>query len=133
MSGQSGADLGKQNVEALRRYIGALERQGAALPARNGKINVSAVALACGFDRAVLYQNPAAKRELAEAAARLGLDGMAERPADASAADPRDERIRRLEQQNAALLAENHDLRRQVARLRHIEEHMAETGRRVAR
>lgn len=133
MTGQSGADLGKQNVEALRRYIGALERQGAALPARNGKINVSAVALACGFDRAVLYQNPAAKRELAEAAARLGLDGMAERPAEAGATDPRDERIRRLEQQNAALLAENHDLRRQLTRLRHIEEHMAETGRRVAR
>ena len=64
------------------------------------------MALGCGFDRAVLYQNPAAKRELAEAVARLGLDGSAERLADASTADPRDERMRRLEQQNAALLRE---------------------------
>ena len=67
-------------------------------------MNVSAVALACGFDRAVLYQNPAARQLLKEAAARLGLDAKVS-AWDAVAVDLRDQRILKLEQENANLKA----------------------------
>ena len=94
-------------------------------------MNVSAVALACGFDRAVLYQNPAARQLLKEAAARLGLDAKVS-AWDAVAVDLRDQRILKLEQENANLKAEIFELRRNLRRLEHVEEIMIETGRRVS-
>jgi len=141
--GKSGRERGAENVEALRTYVAALEAEGRAVPERGGKVNVSAVALACGFDRQVLYSNPAAKALLEEAVGRLGLGmpeqrRMARRDAD-SGPDPRDRRIHQLEQANASLRAELHALREEklqlkakLARLGHIEAHIIETGRRVA-
>ncbi|MFC5509365.1 hypothetical protein ACFPN9_29555, partial [Bosea massiliensis] len=78
----SGAALGAENVEKLRRYLRQLSDEKQPLPERNGRANVSAIALACGFDRQVLYKNPGAKRLLAEAVAELGLDAPA--PTDAA-------------------------------------------------
>ncbi|MBK3732292.1 hypothetical protein GAY29_04095 [Azospirillum brasilense] len=132
--GLSGADIGRKNQRALLAYLRGIREACARLPARNGKVNVTAVALACGFDRGVLYQNPRCKRLLQIAVKWYGLEGVGDR-ADAApdTHDPRDDRIRKLEQQNAALLAENHSLRRKLARLQHIDNEMSETGRRVWR
>jgi hypothetical protein len=64
---KSGSALGAENAETLKNYLEALEREGRPLPMRGGEPNRSAIALACGFDRQVLYKNPAAK-ELLDAA-----------------------------------------------------------------
>ncbi|MBM6581666.1 hypothetical protein ILT44_15825 [Microvirga sp. BT689] len=132
----SGAEAGAENLERLRRYLAALQAEGKPLPERNGRVNVSAVALACGFDRQVLYKNPAAKAELDAAVGRMGLEtGAAADGSDKPAAatpDRRDRRIHQLEQENAALRAEVAGLREQIRRMRHVEEHMTESGRRVA-
>ncbi|MDT7953871.1 MAG: DUF6262 family protein [Acetobacteraceae bacterium] len=139
---RSGPQKGADNVERLRAYLAGLGGEGRALPERGGKVNVSAVALACGFDRNVLYTNPAAKALLEGALSTLGLAGpeRAEAaPPAASGPDPRDRRINQLEQANASLKAENgalraerNGLRERLRRLEHIEAHMVETGRRVA-
>jgi hypothetical protein len=129
---KSGAMLGAEHVARLNSYLQCLATEGRRLPSKSGKVNVSAVALACGFDRAVLYQNPAARSILQEAAIRLGLDAqIAVR--DSTAVDRRDQRILQLEQENATLKAEVFEIRRALRRLEHIEELMVETGKRIPR
>lgn len=141
--GRSGRERGAENVAVLRAYLDALGAEGRRLPERGGRVNLSAVALSCGFDRQVLYANPGARTLLEDAVGRLGLDlpdqpRTAADPAAPGAADPRDRRIHRLEQtntelkaENTALRAERNRLRAEVERLRHVEAHMVETGRRV--
>lgn len=134
----SGAAAGAENVRRLRSYLDDLAEKRLRLPERQGRVNVSAVALACGFDRQVLYKNPAAKGMLAEAEAALGLDRGGggsqdedEKPTVRSP-DQRDRRIHKLEQENAALRAEVVGLRERLRRVRHVEQHMTETGRWIA-
>jgi hypothetical protein len=129
---QSGAEIGAENVQRLRVYLEMIAVAGRGLPAHNGKVNTSAVALACGFDRAVLYQNPAARQLLEEAATRLGLDAQVS-TREAVSIDLRDQRILKLEQENATLKAEIFDLRRNLRKLEHVEEIMVDTGRRITR
>jgi hypothetical protein len=133
MKGKSGTQLGSDNVERLKTYLSELNGEGRGLPARGGKVNVTAIALACGFDRQVLYKNPAAKQALEEAAARLGLEASEAERATSNETDHRDRRILQLEQANAVLKAEVEALRERLKRFSHIEEHMVETGRRVPR
>ena len=140
---KSGQRRGADNVAALEAYVAALEADGRSLPERGGKANVSAIAIACGFDRNVLYTSAPAMRLLEEAVSRLGLElpGQQRAPSgqDAGAADHRDRRILQLEQANATIKAENgalraerNTLREKLGRFEHIEAHMIETGRRVA-
>lgn len=136
-AGRSGQEVGTENVERLRAYLADLDGRGLPLPTRGGEVNVSAIALACGFNRQVLYVNEAAKALLADAVAKGGFvreeaagDGEAdEKPVTRT--DRRDRRIHRLEQENAALKAENAGLRERLRRLEHVETVMM-TGRRVA-
>lgn len=131
----SGAAAGAENANRLRTYLDGLAAEGLALPMRNGRVNISAIALICGFDRQVLYKNPAAKELLAQAEAALGLVDTAEAEDDKPAVkspDQRDRRIHKLEQENASLRAEVVGLRERLRRIRHVEDHMAESGRRVA-
>ena len=132
----SGAAAGAENVRRLRAYLNDLQKQGLPLPVRQGKVNVSAVALACGFDRQVLYKNPAAKEMLEEAEVALGIEpeagGTDDKKPIVRGPDKRDRRIHTLEQENAALRAEVAGLRERLRRVRHVEDHMAETGRWVA-
>ena len=135
---KSGFQVGAEYVERLKRYFADVASEGRPLPARGGKPNASAIALACGFDRQVLYKNPAAKELFDKAVRELDVERAAdhgklddEKPVARS--DPRDQRILKLEQENASLRAERADLRARLRRLEHIEELMVETGRRVAR
>jgi polyhydroxyalkanoate synthesis regulator phasin len=130
---KSGSEIGTENVERLRRYLADLENEGRKLPERGGRANVSAIALACGFDRQVLYKNPAAKRLLDDAVQRLGLAEAAGDEKPVMRSDRRDQRILTLEQQNASLRAENAGLREKLWRLEHVEDIMIDTGRRVSR
>lgn len=128
----SGRQKGDQNVEALKIYLARLLAANEALPAHGGKINITAVALACGFKREVLYQNPRCKQILGEAIKKLGLGSE---PAAQTVANDGvvllERRINTLEQENAALYAEVLELRRKLRQFEHIEQHMVETGRRV--
>jgi Family of unknown function (DUF6262) len=128
----SGAAAGAENAARVRTYLENLEAVGRGLPERDGKPNMSAIALAAGVDRQVLYKNPAARVAVEEAATRLGLEAFEPR-ATQPVRDLRDQRILKLEQENASLKAENSELRRRLRQLEHMESHMAETGRRVVR
>jgi hypothetical protein len=67
--GRSGRDIGADHAASLRRYLSTVN----ALPARDGKINMSAVALGAEFDRQVLYKNPKYARLLDEPSRRSVL------------------------------------------------------------
>lgn len=136
VGGKSGPALGAENVEKLRAYLDDLRERGVPLPMRGGEVNRSAIALACGFNRQVLYVNEGAKALLDEAVVGAGLGedleqagGDDDKPVTRS--DKRDRRIHQLEQANAALRAENHGLRERLRRLEHVEAVMM-AGRRVA-
>lgn len=134
--GKSGPLAGVENVEKLRAYLDDLRERGVPLPMRGGEVNRSAIALACGFNRQVLYVNEGAKALLDEAVAGAGLMVGLERAEDdddkpVARSDKRDRRIHQLEQANAALRAENYGLRERLRRLEHVEAVMM-AGRRVA-
>ena len=129
---KSGSVVGAENVAHLKSYLEALEREGRALPMRGGEVNRSAIALACRFDRQVLYKNPAAKALLDVAIKKLGLAEAEDDAEPIVKTDRRDERIRTLEQQNASLRAEITGLREKLRRLEQVEDIMVTTGRRVS-
>lgn len=128
---KSGSALGAENVAHLKIYLESIEREGRRLPMRGGEVNRSAIALACGFDRQVLYKNPAAKEVLDAAVKKLGIAEPEEDADPVVKTDRRDERIRTLEQQNASLRAEITGLREKLRRLEQVEDIMVTTGRRV--
>lgn len=129
----SGRDIGDGHVEALRNYLGGISASGGGLPHRGGKVHLTAVAKACGFNREVLYQNPRCKALLTEAATSLGLAASELRPEGAGNVDTAalERRISQLERQNASLYAEVHDLRRRLRQFQGIEAVMTASGRRV--
>jgi Family of unknown function (DUF6262) len=130
---KSGGAIGAENVDRLKSYLDALERESRPLPMRGGEPNRSAVALACGFDRQVLYKNPAAKALLEAAVEKLDTGVAQDDEAKLEPkSDRRDRRILSLEQQNAALRAENAGLREKLRRLEQVEDIMVTTGRRVS-
>ena len=135
MTTRSGADIGADNAARLAKYITDLESAGVGFPVRGGKPNMSAIAIACGFDRQVLYKNPAAVALLEDFITRHPIAGSGNDAAvdrdDKPTADKRDSRIRQLEQQLAAARAEVAGLREQLRRYRHVEEHAISTGRGV--
>jgi hypothetical protein len=129
--GKNGKTIGDENVRKLQLYLERLRHAGDGLPGRGGKVNISAVAMACGFNREVVYQNPHCRRLLDEAVTTLGFRGLTSRSeADDAGKAKLERRLNHLEQHNAALVAEVHELRRQLTKLRHIEE-MVEAGKRV--
>ena len=136
MEGKSGAQIGAEHVARVRQHIADLRAAGRGLPSRAGKPNLSTLALACGFDRGVFYNNAAAM-QLIEAELEPGGIGLEASNRQSEPAlgtnDARDQRIMQLEQTNASLRAEVDHLRARLKRLWHIEEHMVETGRRVPR
>lgn len=118
----------EDNLARLEKYLASVE----SLPAQGGKVSVAAIAIAAGIDRQVLYRNPRAKALLDAAVADKELVGIEARytgnQSDAEKALER--QVCGLESRNAALMAENADLRARLRRFEHIEE-MAVLGKRV--
>ncbi|HLL14268.1 MAG TPA: hypothetical protein VK388_04250 [Pyrinomonadaceae bacterium] len=138
---KSGQQVGAENAERLRAYISELRTKGALIPARNGKPDKSAIAIACGFNRQTLYNNPEAVALLEKAAIEIGLDNGTPL-ADGKALhlqqqmDLRDRRIQRLEQalatrnaENSALRQENKELKEQLRQYKTLEEAISTNGR----
>ncbi len=129
---KSSQQIGQESVEALKMYLDALKTGGQGLPARNGKVSVSAVAMAMGIDRQTLYKNSGCRALLESAAQELGLQAIDARANGPSTQDDnKTQRIQILELQVSSLQAEVDGLRRKLRSFAHIEQHMIETGRRV--
>lgn len=150
-SGFSGQQIAANNLLRFNAWIA--EREAAAdWPdyIRQGKLNRSEIASECGFALSVVRQNPAVKTALEALETRLLASGVLQdskaapkaviEAADAAtvqAADLRilsskasaERRVKSVEEQNAALKAENRDLREQLKEYKFLDEHLASTGR----
>lgn len=146
---KSGKAVGQAYLKRVTAYL----RSTPLLPLQaDGTLNVSAIAAGADIPRQSLYKNPgiralleAEKARQSLASRRAGEVDAPDGPASASAAALPDtapnqkerlleRRLLKLEQQNAALVAENAELRRQLKtlRLQMGREDMAiETGRRI--
>lgn len=115
---------------------------------RGDKLNRSEIASECCFALSVLRQNPAVKDALESLENRLRESGIivevrqndisiepsesAELTVDKRATAEKavlDARIKQLEEQNASLRAEVHNLRDQIVRFKHLDDHLSKTGR----
>lgn len=142
----SGIQRSNENVALFEAYVKSLKEKGELLPTRrDGQVNLSKIAADSGIgDRGRLYTNDRIRALLEQAQAELPPPSPKEdqveqdgtvKPATSDAAVQRAERrVHRLEQQNAALVAENAELRRHLKELRlqiGREDMMIETGRRI--
>lgn len=121
----SNASIGENNLRRLEAWLDRASK----IPERGGKANVSAIALAAGVDRQVLYRDEA-RSMIAVAVARVGL-GMPEqqrKQSDNAIPAWAEQRIKNLEERIAVLQTEVHDLRSKVRRYGHIEQYMTDTG-----
>jgi hypothetical protein len=119
--------ISEDNYRRLEAYIQRLREADIKLPSRGGKVNKTAVAAACGFNRSTFVQNRRFETLINAAVQELGLEVPAKAPVP-DASDKRDKaKLLVLEQQLAAVRSENYELRRKLARY----EHATTTGRRV--
>lgn len=120
--------ISEENYAKLETYTERMQAAGLKLPSRGGKVNKTAVANACGFNRETFDQNPRFEKRLIKAVEDLGLEQpeSAETPT-ATRNSSEKARITALEQQLASLRSENLELRHKVSRY----EHSTLTGRRV--
>jgi hypothetical protein len=130
---RSGVQIGAENFSKLQDYFSQLERDGGQVPlTKDGRPNLSAIALSCGFDRQVLYNNPRCK-ELVQAKLRsIGGNSQTTEPTSKSQFDPKDKRIRELEKQVADLTERLDQAEKQLAEAqpyRKLYQHACETGR----
>ena len=130
MEPSSGSPLRKSNAEIAAESLARLREwldQTSAIPERGGKANISAISLASGVDRQVLYRDEA-KAMIADAVARVGL-GMPEQhrgPGPAAVPAWATQRIKDLEEQLAVAKAEARDLRARLRCFEHLERHVTE-------
>jgi hypothetical protein len=140
---KNGRDIGEEHFATLEAYV----KSGAAIPiGRDGAVNVSKLGELAGVPRSSFYQNSAVQglveklRKANPAAPSAGADaaaadaGMPARYVDDKKSQRLEKRVQTLEQQNAALVAENYELRRQLKDMRlqmGREDMTIETGRRV--
>lgn len=131
--GQSGVQIGAANYAKLQQYFDYLEGEGSRLPVtKGGRPNLSAIALACGFDRQVLYSNPRCKELIQKKLGSIGGTTETTEPSSKAAYDPKDKRIRELEKQVADLterLSQTEKQLRDAQPYQKLYQHAMETGR----
>jgi len=142
----SGQQTGAKYVDSVERFL----HSGSSLPlSPDGSVNMTELARQTGVPKQSLYKNPNIRSMLEVAMEARGvkargrhLEGsdapeevVVPESSNPSKLRATEQRVHRLEQQNAALVAENAELRRQLRAL-HMQmgrEDMAiETGRRIA-
>lgn len=147
--GASGKAVGKQYLQRVQDYLARTPE----LPVGDdGGLNITEISEHSGVPRQSFYKNPGVRSALAEARKARGVSDRLETSARSEPADENqiktvgasdkiakktkvlERRVTQLEQQNASLVAENAELRRQLKamRLRYGREDMLiETGRRI--
>ena len=118
MTARSPIDLAREYEARLEHYLAHVE----ALPSRSGKVNVSAIAAACGFDRQILYKNGTARALLDRAVGEKGLLGI-----EAAVADPDSE-----ERPGQAAMVPLAKLREEQRRCADLEKRVSELSARTA-
>lgn len=140
----SGRQVGEQNVEVFTTWIvNKTDDEYRAMESR-GVLSRKEIARECGFAQSVLSQNPRVRTQLFALEAELRLRNVLPPTAtdeDASAgpakcrepgsqrASQDAERLRRLEQENASLRAENGEVKRHLERYTILQEALAQSGR----
>jgi hypothetical protein len=141
----SGRKTGAEYTRRVEAYLA--KHQGLPLSV-SGQINMTHLASVLKIPKQSLYKNPGIRSLIDEAKKRQEIAPKAKLTSEASLESPNvrrpaesidrlrlsERRVRRLEQQNAALVAENAELRRQLKGLRvqlGREDMMIETGRRL--
>lgn len=147
--GASGKAVGKQYLESVQDYLARTPE----LPvAADGGLNITEISERSGVPRQSFYKNPNIRLALEEARKARGVTGRQEigvRPESTDGAVAQqtsvgdkatkktktlERRVTQLEQQNAALVAENAELRRKIKALHLLhgrEDMLIETGRRI--
>jgi hypothetical protein len=147
------AQLAAQAIQRFNEWVAEREKAGDWDDyIRGGKLNRSELAKECEFGRAALQQNPGLALALTTLEARLAQQGVLsaaslraqdlppELKAQVGAADEQvrramsaratlEKRVKTLEEQNAALRAENVELRERLRRTALADIHLAQTGR----
>lgn len=140
---KSGKTIGQEYLVRIQAYLDQTER----LPMLgDGGLNMSAIAIAADIPRQSLYKNPAIRSLLESAKGKCGVPLHQDIDANTTLAlyssgtreskqsKVLERRVNQLEQQNAALVAENAELHRQLRALRlqmGREDMTIETGRRI--
>jgi len=122
---KSNREIAEENLAKLRAWLDAAD----VIPERGGNANISAIALAAGVDRQVLYRDEA-QAAIHAAVEKKGL-GMPEQqrgPGGDTIPMWATQRIKDLEEQLALTRAEVRDLRERLRRYEHLEQHMTATG-----
>lgn len=121
---QSNREKGAESLRRLATWLAAAP----SIPERNGKANISAIAVATGLDRQVLYRDEA--REMIRAAVAekgLGMPDLVRTKGEEISAKAQ-RRIHQLEQQLANARAEVAGLRERLQAYEHIEAQMLRSG-----
>jgi hypothetical protein len=146
-----GRQGGANNLKAFQEWVSERDRAADwADYVRRGQLNRSEIARECGFALSSFRSNSGLKSTLDDVEAKLQCSGalaasksaqhVAERNPDSRASEAvdhrimiaknqADQRVKALEEQNAALRAEVRDLREQLKSLKHLDEHLCRTGR----
>lgn len=140
----SGQQLAEQNFQAFTTWLDSRTDEDFRQMVGRGILSRKEIAAQCGFAVSALNQNPRIKSALLAKEALLRasgvlptLAGVAEEASAAplmrepgSAARSLDvERLRRLEQENASLRAENGQLKKELERYAILREALSTTGR----
>lgn len=140
----SGRQIAEENVQTFKTWLASKTDNDFRAMASRGVLSRKEIAKECGFAKSALDQNPRIKIALREIEAALRERGVlppaVEPPTGTSAAPQMREpgrqramldveRLRRLEQENASLKAENAELKRLLEQHTILREALALTGR----
>jgi hypothetical protein len=140
----SGRQIAAENVLTFSRWVASKTDDDYRAMALRGVLSRKEIAKECGFAKSALDQNPRIKAALLELEDNLRARGVlplvvVRAPGEAQAPQLRDagahralidaERLRRLEQENASLRAENAELKRLLSQHAILREALALTGR----
>jgi hypothetical protein len=147
----AGRQGGIENVKAFQEWANERDRAGDWEDyVHRGQLNRSEIAKECCFALSSFRSNAGLGRALREAEAKLERSGVFAksrsahgtrgRNADSNAIqavndrvmiakNQADQRVKALEEQNATLRAEVYELREQLKRFKHLDEHLCRTGR----
>lgn len=140
----SGQQIAEQNFQLFDAWRASKLDQDFRQMVSRGVLSRKEIAKECGFAKSALDQNPRIKALLKQTEDDLRLRGIlprlekrvvsegelpALRDAGKQHAIRDNERLKRLEQENASLHAENAELKRQLQRFTVLQEALALTGR----
>lgn len=140
----SGQQLAEENVRKFATWAASKTDDDFRDIVARGALSRTEIAAECGFAKSALAQNPRIKEALKQLEDELRERGVLPprvSPLTGDAAEPPvrevgsqramvdSERLRRLEQENASLRAENGELKRQLGRYTALHEALSLTGR----